>query len=228
MNALLRYLLALGALTIATLVSALPPNEWGVVKLPDQGGSGVIVYSDRNHTYLLTAAHCYNNNPVKIHHPVAQAKTIPHVTKHWMAIDKDKDLALLRMDIGLSPAVVPIASSSNDRKAYSIGYDQMTWPAVKAKATISATGSRVTETLEPPVPGRSGGGLINEKGELIGICQGIDVRTNRGVYASLTCIHRFLSECKHEWLIQGEKRKVETPLLPPLPQEFSRPRQQGT
>ena len=54
--------------------------------------------------------------------------------------------------------------------------------------------------------GRSGGGLFNEKGELIGVCYAADYEGNEGLYAALDSIHDevvrlnlFPSKDESEW-----------------------------
>jgi hypothetical protein len=45
------------------------------------------------------------------------------------------------------------------------------------------------ETSGAPVEGRSGGGLFNEQGQLVGVCFAADYEGNRGLYAGLQSIH---------------------------------------
>ncbi len=48
------------------------------------------------------------------------------------------------------------------------------------------------EASGAPVIGRSGGGLFNIKGELVGICNNADPEGNEGIYAGLQSIHEEL------------------------------------
>ena len=50
------------------------------------------------------------------------------------------------------------------------------------------------EAQGAPVEGRSGGGLFNAKGELIGVCFAADYQGNEGLYAALDAIHDELAE----------------------------------
>jgi hypothetical protein len=45
------------------------------------------------------------------------------------------------------------------------------------------------ETTGAPVEGRSGGGLFNQNGQLIGVCFAADKEGNEGLYAALKAIH---------------------------------------
>jgi S1-C subfamily serine protease len=45
------------------------------------------------------------------------------------------------------------------------------------------------ETSGAPPIGRSGGGLFNEQGQLVGVCNAADKEGNRGLYAGLESIH---------------------------------------
>jgi hypothetical protein len=54
-----------------------------------------------------------------------------------------------------------------------------------------------------PVEGRSGGGLFNEQGNLIGICFAADPRQDEGLYASLSSIHAKLDELQLSMVYQN-------------------------
>jgi hypothetical protein len=60
------------------------------------------------------------------------------------------------------------------------------------------------ETSGAPVEGRSGGGLFNDKGELIGVCFAADYEGNKGLYAGLDSIHEMLGRLK----LDGQELKA--------------------
>lgn len=215
--------LALAAIFAGFVVSANPPNEWATVRLPDQGGSGVAIWTSKEKTYLLTAGHCFNENPIRIQFGVQSAKRVS-ATKRWVAVNKQRDLALIELSTGPVPSVAPIALLFSEKEAYSWGHDGMCWPKVGYKVKIKSSDARTTWTYDPPKEGRSGGPLLNSKGELIGICQGYVIsRPHDGVYASLQNIHEFLKECNHAWLIKGEGPKGAMPLEKPSPNLLLKP-----
>ncbi len=109
----------------------------------------------------------------------------------------------LEMDIGLvsfSPSTsvipAPVAASGEAIRGgvevFSIGCDHGRAPSVQ-QSRITAVDKYVRppniEVAGQPVVGRSGGGLFNAKGELIGICNFADPADNEGIYASLAVVH---------------------------------------
>jgi hypothetical protein len=50
------------------------------------------------------------------------------------------------------------------------------------------------EASGAPVIGRSGGGLFNEQGQLVGVCFAVDKEGNKGLYAGIQSIHDELSQ----------------------------------
>jgi hypothetical protein len=52
------------------------------------------------------------------------------------------------------------------------------------------------EAAGPPAVGRSGGGLFNESGELVAICNFADPAGNEGIYSALASIHAELDRIK--------------------------------
>ena len=48
------------------------------------------------------------------------------------------------------------------------------------------------ETSGAPTIGRSGGGLFNSKGELVGVCNNADPEGNEGIYAAIESVHEQL------------------------------------
>jgi S1-C subfamily serine protease len=55
-----------------------------------------------------------------------------------------------------------------------------------------------------PKQGRSGGGLFNAQGQVIGVCNAADAEDNEGLYASLGAIHQLLDESKLEFVYRED------------------------
>ena len=66
-------------------------------------------------------------------------------------------------------------------------------------------GPRTTECTGMPVVGRSGGGLFDTKGRLIGVCFAANRAEEKGVYAGLTEIHKLLDAAGYAALIPAER-----------------------
>jgi hypothetical protein len=53
--------------------------------------------------------------------------------------------------------------------------------------------SNIIECTGVPVQGRSGGGLFNQQGEVVGVCMAADEQGRRGLYVGLKAIQGFLN-----------------------------------
>jgi hypothetical protein len=72
------------------------------------------------------------------------------------------------------------------------------------KVPVKPSGAKVLcyETLHPPVQGRSGGPLIDQRGYVMGICSGTE--NQRGYYTHILEIQTALSGVGFGWLVDGE------------------------
>lgn len=82
-------------------------------------------------------------------------------------------------------------------------------------ADVAAFPSRITNIdkyLGPPnlciagqpKQGRSGGGLFNSQGQVVGVCNAADAEDNEGLYAALGAIHQLLDEAKLEFVYRED------------------------
>ncbi len=67
-----------------------------------------------------------------------------------------------------------------------------------------------------PRQGRSGGGLFNSQGQVIGVCNAADQEDNEGLYAALGAIHQLLNEAKLEFVYREDAP------VPAFQREFDR------
>ncbi len=130
-----------------------------------------------------------------------------------VAKDKDADLALLRFDNSRYPIPVPKIPKLGQFlppkiPVWSVGCDKG-FPTIEA---TQLTGKKLFrtpngqafhwETRDGTKPGRSGGPLINEKGEWIGLCHG--VQNGKGYYTHAIEIRAFLVKNQLGWALGAE------------------------
>lgn len=80
-------------------------------------------------------------------------------------------------------------------RVHSVGCNHGALPTVlssRVTALDRIIGPPSIETSGAPVEGRSGGGLFNHAGQLIGVCFAADEVANEGIYAGLRSIHEEL------------------------------------
>src|SRR4029078_12579204 len=126
-------------------------------------------------------------------HVVAQA------TGDVISYDLKRDIALvsIRVDRRVLIANVAPPKSPIERgdRVISIGCSNGNDPTVMESRITSLDryqGPPNIEASGAPAIGRSGGGLFNMKGELIGICNNADPEGNEGLYAGLAVIQEEL------------------------------------
>jgi thiol-disulfide isomerase/thioredoxin len=112
-----------------------------------------------------------------------------------VAYDLERDLGLVsvRGATGLSPIML----AGNDSymreglRAFSIGCDRGAEPSLLESRIVGVNRYLGTPNLVStgrPVVGRSGGGLFDAEGRLVGVCRGADTQIDEGVYVSYAAI----------------------------------------
>ena len=130
-----------------------------------------------------------------------------------VAKDKDSDLALLRFDNLRFPIPVPKVPKLGQFlppkvPVWSVGCEKG-FPSLEATLLTGKKLFRTPngqafhwETRDGTKPGRSGGPLINEKGEWIGLCHG--VQNGKGYYTHAIEIRAFLVKNQLGWVFGAE------------------------
>jgi thiol-disulfide isomerase/thioredoxin len=118
-----------------------------------------------------------------------------------ISFDLDRDIGLVSIRPGREVRIAPIAGPGTDTAVgaavRSVGCSQGEKPTVIATQVTNVNrymGSANIEAAGAPIEGRSGGGLFNAAGQLIGICFAADHAGNEGLYAGLEAIHDVLDK----------------------------------
>ena len=143
------------------------------------------VFRDANGTGVITAEYGFDS---------ARTESVPGELIHYDAKAHDIGLVAIQTRGTLTPvAVGPVdANISRGDRSFSIGCDHGQRPtirhtAIKNRATYD--GEIKYDIYGRPVDGRSGGGLFNEQGQLIGVCNAAAVEVDEGIYSGLDTIH---------------------------------------
>ena len=157
-------------------------NGRGTKKFEQVGtGSGVIISSDG---YIVTNNHVIDNaNEIEI--------TLNNKKKYkakLIGTDKDNDIALLKIDVGMDLPYVPFADSDYIKvgewvlavgNPYNLT-STVTAGIVSAKGRDLEGNSAIDSFIQTDAavnPGNSGGALVNTRGELVGINTAISSKT---------------------------------------------------
>ncbi|MEO1496600.1 MAG: trypsin-like peptidase domain-containing protein [Planctomycetota bacterium] len=125
----------------------------------------------------------------------------PKVVGHLVTYDFDADVALVSFWIDRDIATAPIASVAQSPRVgdavRSVGCDLGAVPTVRDSRVVDLDryqGPPNIETTGAPVQGRSGGGLFDAAGRLIGVCFAADEPADEGLYAGLASVHKQLAK----------------------------------
>jgi hypothetical protein len=118
-----------------------------------------------------------------------------------VAFDLNTDIGLVSIKPGVPVRVAPVAPSGHPiakgDKVVSVGCNNG-GPSTALETKITAInkfgGTPNVEIAGLPVQGRSGGGLFNSEGMVIGVCNAADPADNEGLYASLPAIQAELDK----------------------------------
>lgn len=186
-------------------------------------GSGTVVHVQADHALVLTCGHLFRHLKPGATLTVdafahGRATNVPAQLVHYNAKDADIGLIEFRTPFPINP--VPIASLAESPKvgdaAFSMGCDLGADPTrrdTQIKHLNRYLGAANVEIVGAPVVGRSGGGLFDAQGRLVGVCNAADEEDNEGIYAALPVIHPCLAALKLDELqgqdnLQGTTRPI--------------------
>jgi thiol-disulfide isomerase/thioredoxin len=179
-------------------------------------GTGTIIDAREGKALVLTCGHLFRSSGGK--GPIELTLFTPgpngaevRTTVEGTLIDYDleRDLALVCFAPDTQVAVAPVAPTADamqvGQPATSVGCEHganpTPWPT-KITAIDRYQGPPNIEAAGAPVEGRSGGGLFNDAGQLVGVCNAADPGRDEGLYASLSSIHAKLDSLKLTFVYQ--------------------------
>jgi thiol-disulfide isomerase/thioredoxin len=166
-------------------------------------GTGTIVDAREGKALILTCGHLFRasagKGAIEVSLFTAGAHGAELRTKRpgtLINYDLDRDLALLCFETDGAVDVTPIAPTgapiSPGFAVTSVGCEHGANPtpwSSRITAVDRYQGHPNIEAAGAPVEGRSGGGLFNEAGQLVGVCYAADPQGNEGLYAALPSIY---------------------------------------
>ena len=199
---------AIGSQLLRATVRIVMRDESGV-----SFGSGTIIHAQQGRALIATCGHLFRESKGKV--PVEIDVYYPHgpkrVVGRVLVYDASKyDVALVTIpfDGGITP--IPVASQailSKNQKVISAGSNGGAKPTLERTIINSINRYEGPDNIQihgAPAGGRSGGGLVDQKGKLIGICNAADHEDNEGFYISSRYIISMMTRLGIEDLIKIE------------------------
>ncbi len=166
-------------------------------------GSGTVVSSEQGLSRILTCAHIFKGftDDSRIEVDVFENNRPTQYLARLIKYDEPADVGLISI-----PTTMRIRSSkiATVEQMPKVG-DQVAAIGCSGGDDPTRQQSRITDIdkyegphnllcMGVPVRGRSGGGLFNSTGDLIGVCSAADEDEQRGFYSGLQAIHKLLDE----------------------------------
>jgi thiol-disulfide isomerase/thioredoxin len=168
-------------------------------------GTGTIIDSRQGKALILTCGHLFRDSQgkgtieVTLFRAGAQgAEPTGTVEAQLIDYDLDRDLALVCFQttgVAFAPLAPRGTALAINTPATSVGCGHGANPTpweTHITAVNRYQGHPNVEAARAPEEGRSGGGLFNPAGQLIGVCYAADHQGNEGLYASLDSIYQKL------------------------------------
>ena len=200
-------------------------------------GTGTIIDSINGEALVLTCGHLFRETQGQSKITVetflnGQIQTYPATLIDFQAKEMDIGLIAFRPN-----ASVPVSRLIPKNRALTEGQPVFSWGCDRG-ATPSRRDSKITklnryigaanvEVAGEPVEGRSGGGLFDENGELIGVCYAADPELKEGLYNAAEIVYFELAKLGLQRLFND---RVDTPPMQSIAKagSVSEPRQDAS
>ena len=161
-------------------------------------GSGTIIDVHSDEALVLTCGHIFQSSKGngQIYCDLFIRGAQPNIRGKLISYNAKRDVGLIsiRPNVKVTPVTIGGTGCSPKQRetAFSLGCNRGDNPSVIRDQVLD-----INRYLGPanivvggrPVQGRSGGGLFNVEGELIGVCNAADPSADEGLYAALGPIH---------------------------------------
>lgn len=178
------------------------------IRVRDNGGvnfgTGTIIDSQPGKSLILTCGHIFRaiEEGASVEVDVYRENKLETFTGSVVKYDLEAEVGIVSID---SDNVLPVckvaaadAAPAQGDRVTSIGCSSGEPPSVQHLLITELNKYRGPDNVECtglPVQGRSGGGLFNRKGEVIGVCFAADPKEDRGLYSGLQPVRKLLAAC---------------------------------
>lgn len=180
-------------------------------------GTGTVIESVVGRTLILTCGHVLRGVDEKSKIEVDLFAHGDSRTYVGTVVDFDLDADVGLVSVPTSDPVITskvasadVAMAVNDR-VFSIGCSGGADPTRDDIAITALNRYKGPDNIEcsgQPVPGRSGGGLFDTEGNVVGVCIAVDQEEGRGLYCGLKPIHTLLKKNGFQHLLGEPEEEV--------------------
>ena len=186
-------------------------------------GTGTIIDSHNGEALVLTCGHLFRENQGKTKIVVetflgGQIQSYPATLIDFQAKDMDIGLIAFRPNgsIPIARLIPKNRTLVEGQPVFSWGCDRGAMPS-RRDSKISKLnrylGAANVEVDGEPVEGRSGGGLFDDRGELIGVCYAADPELKEGLYNAADVVYFELAKLGLQRLFNDRNDIPQTPTI---------------
>lgn len=162
-------------------------------------GTGTIIHSKGNDALVLTCGHIFRESKGrgKVEGDVNFATGMQRISGQLISYDADAhDIALIAIKtpqpIQAAPLAPPTSRFQLNQPVFTVGCDKANSPTIRRshyKRLAIYDQVEKYDVYGRPIDGRSGGGLFDDQGRLIGVCNAAAVQVDEGIYSGLRTIY---------------------------------------
>ena len=200
-------------------------------------GTGTIIDSHNGEALVLTCGHLFRENQGQTKIVVemflgGQIHSYPATLIDFQAKDMDIGLISFRPNgnIPVARLIPKNRKLTEGQPVFSWGCDRGALPSRRDSQITKLNrylGAANVEVDGEPVEGRSGGGLFDDHGELIGVCYAADPELKEGLYNAAEVVYSELAKLGLQRLFNDRNDAPQSPLIAnttnPAPQSVSVP-----
>lgn len=185
-------------------------------------GSGTIIDARQGEALVLTCGHIFRDSKGQgtITVDLFGASAPQKLPGRVVAYDLENDVALVAILPGVAVRVAPVAPKGcrvgKGDRVTTVGCNNG-GPATAIVSSITAIGKYLgppnVQVAGMPVQGRSGGGLFNAEGQVIGVCNAADPADHEGLYAALATIHGQLDKSHLAMIYESRPASITVPVV---------------
>jgi len=169
-------------------------------------GTGTIIDARSGEALVITCGHLFRDSegkgPIKVELFAATpegVRVVGQVAGQVVDYNLDRDIGLVSIRPNGEVHVAPVAPvqtvMERGDRVTSVGCNEGKNPTALSTRVTNVDRYQGPPNIEAggaPIEGRSGGGLFNSAGQLVGVCFAADYEGNEGLYTALDSIHQEL------------------------------------